>query len=145
MWAGRSSILQITGQIVLVPPFFENFGKRLIKSPRLYFVDSGLLCSLLGIRKAAQLAEHPLRGAVFENWVMTEILKSRVHRGLPADLHFFRSRAGLEVDGSRYFWFHHTDADTVDKLDPVEMQKCVAALAVLAFVVADLPEKLPRK
>jgi len=53
--------------------------------------------------------------------------------------------AGLEVDGSRYFWFHHTDADTVDKLDPVEMQKCVAALAVLAFVVADLPEKLPRK
>ena len=51
---------------------------------------------------------------------------------------------GLEVDGSRYFWFHHTDADTVDKLDPVEMQRCVAAMAVLAFIVADLPEKLPR-
>lgn len=53
--------------------------------------------------------------------------------------------AGLEVDGARYFWFHHTDADTVDKLDPADMQKCVAALAVLAYVVADLPEKLPRK
>jgi carboxypeptidase Q len=52
--------------------------------------------------------------------------------------------AGLEVDGSRYFWYHHTDADTVDKLDPVEMQRCVAAMAVLAFIVADLPEKLPR-
>ena len=51
---------------------------------------------------------------------------------------------GLEVDGSRYFWFHHTDADTMDKLDPVEMQKCVATLAVLAFIVADIPEKLPR-
>ncbi len=51
---------------------------------------------------------------------------------------------GLEVDGSRYFWFHHTDADTVDKLDPMEMQRCVAAMAVLAFIVADLPEKLPR-
>ena len=52
--------------------------------------------------------------------------------------------AGLEVDGSKYFWFHHTDADTVDKLDPADMQKCVAAMAVLAFIVADLPEKLPR-
>ena len=51
---------------------------------------------------------------------------------------------GLEVDGSKYFWFHHTDADTVDKLDPVEMQRCVAALAVLAFIVADMPVKLPR-
>ena len=52
--------------------------------------------------------------------------------------------AGLEVDGTRYFWFHHTEADTVDKLDPAEMQRCVAAMAVLAFIVADLPEKLPR-
>ncbi len=51
---------------------------------------------------------------------------------------------GLEVDGSKYFWFHHTDADTVDKLDPMEMQRCVAALAVLAFIVADMPETLPR-
>jgi carboxypeptidase Q len=51
---------------------------------------------------------------------------------------------GLEVDGTRYFWFHHTDADTVDKLDPKEMQRCVAAMAVLAFIVADLPERLPR-
>jgi carboxypeptidase Q len=52
--------------------------------------------------------------------------------------------ASLEVDGTRYFWFHHTEADTMDKLDPVEMQKCVAVMAVLAFIVADLPERLPR-
>jgi carboxypeptidase Q len=51
---------------------------------------------------------------------------------------------GLEVDGSKYFWFHHTEADTMDKLDPVEMQRCVATMAVLAYIVADLPEKLPR-
>ena len=51
---------------------------------------------------------------------------------------------GLEVDDTKYFWFHHTDADTVDKLDPVEMQRCVAAMAVLAYIVADLPAKLPR-
>jgi carboxypeptidase Q len=52
--------------------------------------------------------------------------------------------AGLEVDGTKYFWFHHTDADTMDKLDKAEMQRCVAVMAVLAYIVADLPEKLPR-
>ena len=51
---------------------------------------------------------------------------------------------GLNVDGTRYFWYHHTDADTIDKLDPREMAECVAAMAVMAYVVADLPEKLPR-
>ncbi|MCZ6858538.1 MAG: M20/M25/M40 family metallo-hydrolase [Gemmatimonadetes bacterium] len=52
--------------------------------------------------------------------------------------------AGLQVDGSKYFWFHHSHADTIDKLDPEEMARCVAAMAVLAYVVADLPEPLPR-
>jgi carboxypeptidase Q len=52
--------------------------------------------------------------------------------------------ASLDVDGTRYFWFHHTEADTMDKLDPAEMQKCVAVMAVLAFVAADLPDRLPR-
>ena len=52
--------------------------------------------------------------------------------------------AGLQVDGSKYFWFHHSNADTIDKLDPAEMARCVAAMAVLAYVVAELPEALPR-
>jgi carboxypeptidase Q len=52
--------------------------------------------------------------------------------------------AGLQVEGTRYFWYHHTDADTLDKLDPEEMARCVAAMAVLAYVVADLPIQLPR-
>ena len=51
----------------------------------------------------------------------------------------------LDVDGSRYFWYHHSDGDTLDKLDPAEMARCVAAMAVMAYVVADLPEPLPRK
>jgi carboxypeptidase Q len=51
---------------------------------------------------------------------------------------------GLTVDGSRYFWYHHTDADTVDKLDPRDMALCVAAMAVMAYVIADLAEPLPR-
>ncbi len=51
---------------------------------------------------------------------------------------------GLRVKGEKYFWYHHTEADTVDKLDPREMAECVAAMAVMAYVVADLPERLPR-
>jgi predicted AAA+ superfamily ATPase len=92
------SVLEASYVVLRVPPWYANLGKRLIKTPKVYFVDTGLLCALLGIRSAHQIAGHPLRGAIFENWVVTEILKSRIHRGLPADLHFFRSRAGLEVD-----------------------------------------------
>jgi predicted AAA+ superfamily ATPase len=92
------SVLEASYVVARLPSWHANLGKRLIKTPKLYFVDTGLLCSLLGIRAAGQLAQHPLRGAVFENWVVTEILKSRLHRGLSADLHFFRSRGGLEVD-----------------------------------------------
>jgi uncharacterized protein len=92
------SVLEASYVVLRVPPWHANLGKRLIKTPKIYFVDSGLLCALLGIRAAGQITEHPLRGAIFENWVVTEILKSRIHRALPADLHFFRSRAGLEVD-----------------------------------------------
>lgn len=51
---------------------------------------------------------------------------------------------GLRVDGERYFWYHHTGADTLDKLDPRELAECVATMAVMAYVVADLPQKLPR-
>ena len=51
---------------------------------------------------------------------------------------------GLSVDGSKYFWYHHTDADTVDKLDPDEVALCVATMAVIAYVVADMPQRLPR-
>lgn len=52
---------------------------------------------------------------------------------------------GLQVDGSRYFWYHHSDADTVDKLDPREVAQCVAAMAVMAYVIAEMPETLPRR
>jgi len=81
-----------------LPPFHVNLSKRLVKTPKLHFTDSGLACYLLGIRSADQLRDHPLRGAIFETWVASEILKSRVHRGLPPSLSFFRDRKGLEVD-----------------------------------------------
>ncbi len=81
-----------------LPPFHSNLSKRLVKTPKLHFIDSGLACYLLGIRSADQLREHPLRGAIFETWVASEILKARVHRGLQPGLSFFRDRKGSEVD-----------------------------------------------
>ncbi|MEA2561853.1 MAG: uncharacterized protein QOH06_3357 [Acidobacteriota bacterium] len=81
-----------------LPPFHSNLSKRLVKTPKLHFIDSGLACYLLGIRSADQLRDHPLRGAIFETWVASEILKARVHRGLQPSLSFFRDRKGVEVD-----------------------------------------------
>jgi len=71
------SILETTSQLILVPPFYENFGKRLIKSPKLYFADSGLLCHLLGIESQAALERSPFLGAVFETFVASEIVRAR--------------------------------------------------------------------
>src|SRR4029077_12471970 len=75
------SIMEVTGQILLVPPFFENFGKRLIKSPRVYFVDSGLVCYLLGIESEAMLHRSPFLGPIWEGFVASEIVKQRLNRG----------------------------------------------------------------
>jgi predicted AAA+ superfamily ATPase len=71
-----------------LPRWHPNVTSRLVKTPKLHFYDSGLLCFLLGIRRAEQVREHPLRGAIFESWVVSEIVKARVHRGLPPALAF---------------------------------------------------------
>ena len=91
-------ILEVTGQIILVPPYFDNFGKRLTKSPKLYIGDSGLACYLLGITSQAELERSPFLGAIFEGFVATEIIKSQVNRGQRRELYFFRDQQGLEVD-----------------------------------------------
>jgi uncharacterized protein len=92
------SILEVTGQIVLVPPFFESFGKRLIKSPKLYFVDSGLVCHLLGIESEAQAQRSPFVGPLFEGFEAAEILKQQQGAGRRRELYYFRDQRGLEVD-----------------------------------------------
>jgi hypothetical protein len=92
------SILEITSQILLVPPFFENFGKRLIKTPKLYFVDPGLLCHLLGIDSAGMLDRSPFLGPVFECFVASEIVKHQLNGGRARALYYFRDQQGLEVD-----------------------------------------------
>jgi hypothetical protein len=92
------SILEITGQIILVPPYFENFGKRLVKSPKLYFGDSGLACHLLGIESEKVLNGSPFLGVLFEGFVAAEIVKHQLGVGRAKELYFFRDQQGLEVD-----------------------------------------------
>jgi predicted AAA+ superfamily ATPase len=92
------SILETTAQILLVPPFYENFGKRLIKSPKLYFVDSGLLCHLLGLVNETALAHSPFLGPVYEGFVASELMKCQVNAGRRRELYYFRDQQGLEVD-----------------------------------------------
>lgn len=81
-----------------VQPFYENIGKRLVKTPKLYFYDTGLACYLLGIKTIEQLQVHPLRGALFENLVVNEALKSRTNKGEDPDIYFYRDKSQKEVD-----------------------------------------------
>jgi predicted AAA+ superfamily ATPase len=92
------TVLEASFILHRLPPFHRNLGKRWIKAPKLHFFDSGLLCYLLGIREPEQLRTHPLRGFVFETWVVAEIYKARVHRGIAPDLMYWRESKGVEVD-----------------------------------------------
>ena len=92
------SVLEASFIVRRLSPHFQNFNKRLVKTPKLYFCDTGLACWLLGIRSAEQLAFHAQRGFLFENLVVAEFLKARLGQGLPPDLHFWRDSRGLEVD-----------------------------------------------
>lgn len=92
------SILESSFILFKLPPYFENFGKRIIKSPKYYFTDVGLLCYLLGIREPDQITRDPLVGQIFENLVVIECLKNRYNRGQMADLYYFRDSNGNEVD-----------------------------------------------
>lgn len=92
------SILEASYIVFRLQPHHRNFRKRLVKTPKLYFCDTGLASWLLGIQDSAQIAVHPLRGALFETWVIGELLKGRHNRGLAPNLYFWRDSAGHEVD-----------------------------------------------
>lgn len=94
-WLG---LLESSYLIYLLQPWFNNGNKRIVKSPKLYFYDTGLLCYLLGIHSKAALRKHPQYGAIFENWVITEIKKNRLNLGVVDQLYYYRDSAGNEVD-----------------------------------------------
>ena len=94
-WLG---VLEASFILFRLHPHHRNFRKRLVKTAKLYFYDVGVAARLTGIESAGQMSTHPLRGALFENWVITEFLKRRWNAGKESNLFFWRSHGGLEVD-----------------------------------------------
>lgn len=92
------SVLEATHQVVVVRPYFASIGKRLVKTPKVYFTDTGMLCYLTGLRSPEHAAQGPLGGAILETAVLSELLKLHWHRGREPRIHFWRTSAGREVD-----------------------------------------------
>lgn len=92
------SVLETSYLVMRLQPYHRNFGKRLVKTPKLYFLDVGLMAWLMGIRTAATIETHAARGALFESWVVSELVKQRFNAGQSAELFFWRDNIGLEVD-----------------------------------------------
>ncbi|MFO1077784.1 MAG: ATP-binding protein [Planctomycetota bacterium] len=91
-------VLETTAQILVVPPYFENLGKRLVKSPKVYVADSGIACHLLGIETEAELNKSPFRGSILEGFVAAELCKRQLAAGRRREIYYFRDQQGLEVD-----------------------------------------------
>ncbi len=92
------SVLEAAFQVVILRPYFANIGKRLVKTPKVYFTDTGTLCYLAGLRDPEHAASGPMGGAIFETAVLAEILKTYIHRGEEPQVYFWRTASGTEVD-----------------------------------------------
>jgi predicted AAA+ superfamily ATPase len=112
------SLLESSYIIYKVSPYFENFSKRVIKTPKMYFYDTGLLCYLLGIKNADELSDNILRGSIFENMMVTEIQKQNYHNYLLKDYYFWRDSNGhevdlLEINGNNFEMFEIKSTQTI--------------------------------
>ncbi len=94
-WIG---ILESSFIIYLLKPHFKNFNKTIVKRPKVYFYDTGLVCSLMGISSESQLVNHPSRGALFESLIISELVKKRTNAGRPINLYYWRDKTGHEID-----------------------------------------------
>lgn len=92
------SVLEASYIIKLVHPYYKNFNKRIIKSPKIYFYDTGLVCSLLNIKSAEELYVHPMRGGIFESFVISELFKQHYNQNMKPDIYFWRDIQGHEID-----------------------------------------------
>lgn len=111
------SLLEASYIIFFLPPYFNNFGKRIVKSPKVYFYDTGLVSFLTGITSRSQYENGPLAGAIFENFVVSEVLKKQLHNRTHAELYYIRSNHGEEVDlivdfKNRRDWIEIKSAET---------------------------------
>lgn len=107
------SILKASHIVFTLQPHHKNFNKRLVKTPKLYFTDTGLACHLLGIEKAEQINTHFLKGGLFENLIILELLKNRYNKGKKSNLYFWRDNHGHEVDCL---------IENLDQLLPIEIK-----------------------
>lgn len=127
------SVLEASFLIFRLPPYFSNINKRMVKSPKVYFSDVGLAAYLLGIETPAQMARDPLRGHLFENLVVADVLKRRVHAGREPNLFFLRTEKGFEID---------LVATTGREVRPVEIKSAMTwrsefAAALKRFVMSE--------
>lgn len=114
------SVLEASYIAFTLQPYYANINKRLTKTPKIYFYDTGLLCYLLGMENASQLVNHPLRGGVFENLAVIEFVKNRLNEGKHRNLYFYRENSGREVDlvrieGDRLDLFEIKSSQTFNK------------------------------
>ena len=92
------SILEASFIIYFLQPYYANFNKRIIKSPKLYFYDTGLVCALLGINSENQVRTYHLKGALFENLIITDLVKSQLHKGVNPRFYFWQNKTNQEID-----------------------------------------------
>lgn len=92
------SLLEASYIVFRLPPYYRNFNKRIVKTPKLYFYDTGLLCQLLGIESPKHLKQHAMRGAIFEGFIITEVMKAYYNQGRQAPIYFWRDHSNNEID-----------------------------------------------
>lgn len=127
------SVLEATYQVTVLRPYFANVGKRLVKTPKIYFTDVGTLCYLTGLRDPEHAASGPMAGAIFETAVLAEIVKALTHRGVDPQVYFWRTAAGTEVD----FLVTHGG-----KLVPVEVKTSATPRPAMASSIRGLQRDL---
>ena len=139
-WLG---VLEATYQVSILRPYFANLGKRLVKTPKVYFTDPGTLCHLVGVRDPGHAAAGPMAGVLAETMVVGELLKSALHRGESPRLHFWRTATGVEVDV-----LAEVEGAGAGRLVPVEVKSSATAVPAMArsvrHLTADLGEELAR-
>jgi hypothetical protein len=130
------SVLEATFQVIVLRPYHANVGKRLVKTPKAYFTDTGMLCYLAGLKDSDHAAAGPLGGAIFETAVLLEIVKAFVNRGEEPQIHFWRTSAGVEVD---------LVVETGGKLIPIEVKLSATPRPAMASGIRAFREDLGEK
>jgi predicted AAA+ superfamily ATPase len=130
------SVLEATFQVVVLRPWSANIGKRLVKAPKVYFTDTGLLCHLVQLRDPAHASASPMAGAILETAVVSEIVKTLHARGERPLIHFWRTSAGAEVD---------VLVEVLGKLVPLEVKLSATPRPTMAAGIAALRRDLPER